>query len=216
MTFNYSGLSQYFILTKSAYDNLESYSDQAIYFIKDTQEIFRGEINYSKGFIFCTSLPNNPLTSKAYINTTDNTLNIYTGSTWLSFGSLNTSVSSVVEDNQGNPVALPVNGTAIVNYLQGSNGIVSVGDISDGKMNSDAQVPLTIVESDGGVDYVCSFTKSQDSTCSLGVKYTYATTKGGTAYSTKVFAPGSYNEYSNIIEILTELGEDEISKAKAS
>ena len=216
MSFTYNGLSQYIILSKSAYENLEAYSDQAIYFIRDTQEIYRGTINYSKGFIICTALPQNPLTSKAYINTTDGTLNVYTGSTWLTFANISNNVSSVVLDTNGNPVVLSVNGSAIVEYIETVMGITNLSDISNSTMYTNGQVPLTLVDDKNNKEITCVYTKAQDSNASLGITYTYTTAIDGTTYSTKTFIPASYNDYSNIMEILIDLGESEISNAKDS
>ena len=205
MAFTYSGLSQYFILTKTAYNNLETKSEQALYFISDTQEIFRGTVNYTNAIVVVSSLPNNPVTSKVYLKTSDNTLNVYTGSAWVNFGSLNNGVSSVVESD-GTGTSLAVSGIAVKNYVEDKLEIDSLDDVTTTTLYNNFQIPVTISQTSGGVTYQCTFSKSVANTSAMGCYCTYTLKQAGTTKSTTKWYPGNYNDYTNSIDILTELG----------
>lgn len=205
MSFTYSGLSQYFILNKQAYTNLETKSEQALYFISDTQEIFRGTVNYTSCIKVVASLPNNPLTSKVYLRTSDNTLNIYTGSAWINFGSLNNSVSNTVESG-GTATSLAVSGVGIKNYVEDKLEIDSLDDVTTTTLYNNFQLPLTITQTKNSVSYTCTFSKSLDNARAMGCKCTYTLKQGSTTKSTNYWYPGNYNEYANSIDILTDIG----------
>lgn len=211
MAFTYSGLSQYFILTKAAYNNLETKSEQALYFISDTKEIFRGTVNYTNVVEVVSSLPNSPLTSKVYIKTSDNTLNIYTGSQWVSFGSLNNSVSSTVEPN-GTATTLAVSGVGIKSFVEDKLEVSSLSDVSTTTLYNNLQLPVTISQTSGSTTYTCTFTKTLSNTSAMGCYVTYVVKQGSTTKSTNTWYPGSYNDYANSMEILTELGTAAIQK----
>ena len=205
MAFSYSGLSQYIILTKSAYNNLATKSDQALYFISDTQEIFRGSVNYTSAIVVVSSLPNNPLTTKVYLRTSDNTLNIYTGSAWISFGSLNNTVSSTVESS-GTATSLAVSGVAVKSYIEDKLEVDSLDDVTTTTLYNNFQMPVTITQTSGSSTYTCTFTKTLSNTYAMGCYCTYTLKQDGTTKSTTKWYPGSYNDYTNSIGILTDLG----------
>lgn len=205
MAFSYSGLSQYFILTKAAYNSLETKSEQALYFIKDTQEIYRGTVNYNNAIVVVSALPSSPLTSKVYLKTSDNTLNLYNGNTWVSFGSLNNSVSNVVETNNTG-TTLAVSGVAVKNYVEDKLEVDSLDDITPTTLYNSFQIPVTITQTSGNSTYTCSFSKTMANTSAMGCYCTYTVKQDGTSVGSTKWYPGSYNEYANSIDILTELG----------
>lgn len=211
MAFTYSGISQYFILTKAAYNNLETKSEQALYFISDTKEIFRGTVNYTSAVEVVSVLPNSPLTSKIYIKTGDKTLNIYANGTWVSFGSLNNSISSSVETN-GSATTLAVSGVGIKDFVNNKLEVSSANDVTTTTLYNNLQLPVTISQTSGSSTYTCTFTKTLSNTSAMGCYVTYVVKQGSTTKSTNTWYPGSYNDYANSMEILTELGTAAITK----
>lgn len=211
MAFSYSGLSQYFILTKAAYNQLETKSEQALYFISDTQEIYRGSVNYTNSIILVSTLPSTPLISKIYIKTSDNTINIYTGSEWITLGSLNNSISSSVAPS-GTPTSLPVSGVGIKDYVEGKLNITSASDVSTTTLYNNLQLPVTITQTSGGNTYTCTFTKTLSNTSVMGCYVTYVVKQGNTTKSTNYWYPGGYNDFANSMGILTDLGTAAITK----
>lgn len=57
--------------------------DQDMYFLKDTKEIYRGDVNYSQSVILCDSFPESEIAiGKIYINTDTLQGKVYDGSSW--------------------------------------------------------------------------------------------------------------------------------------
>lgn len=211
MSFTYSGLSQYIILTKAAYNNLETKSDQALYFVSDTREIFRGSVNYTNAIVVVNGLPSsNPVTSKVYLNTKDNTLNIYNGK-WISYGSLNNSVSNTVE-NGGTATSLAVSGVGIKDFVNEKLEVSSASDVSATTLYNNLQLPITISQTNGGSTYTCTFAKTLSNSSAMGCYVTYTVSQGNTVKSNNSWYPGNYNDYANSMEILTDLGIAAITK----
>lgn len=218
MAFTYNGLSQYIILTKSAYDKLATKSDQALYFISDTNEIYRGTVNYTSAIVVVNTLPNNPLTSKIYLKTSDNTLNIYHGSSWISFGSLNNSVSNTVAPN-GSATSLAVSGVGIKNYVEDKLAVEACVDTNIINMHTYIQKPPTVSYSKNSHDYTCTFLEqaTNDQTYeypfALYIQCKFFKDGGTNPVATVNWAPQNYDEFYNSITKLTDFATDYIKNS---
>ncbi len=74
---------QFFTLTSTQYQSLSSKDSGTLYFLTDTQQIFRGDVSYSHPVIVGTSFPETGLVGTLYINSETQEVKIWNGTAWI-------------------------------------------------------------------------------------------------------------------------------------
>lgn len=123
---------QFVLLTKAQYDALTTKESRTLYFLSDTQELYRGEVSFSNAVIFYNSaaatpekLPDVGALGKLYVDTATGKADSYDGTAWHNVVPV---VSDVVGENQTTgegadavttfvPTAQPVSGKAVKAYV---------------------------------------------------------------------------------------------------
>ena len=199
----YSGLNTFMLLSREQYDNLESYDINTLYFIEDTNQIYKGTTNYNTNVSFVSETPSNPIIGRLYFNTTTAEITVYDGTDWYTansgLGSATRSSTVLINNIPTNNV---VNGVAVSEYVDDMLDIGKADTITDFKMYEEIQIPMDIVD---GVK-MCTFTKRIDNSTNLGVRVDYEVTNDGVLSISDSFIPSDYNDYINSLELLTDIG----------
>ncbi len=74
---------QFFTLTSTQYNALQSKENGTLYFLTDTQQIFRGETPYSHPVVVGTTFPETGLVGTLYINSESKEAKIWNGTAWV-------------------------------------------------------------------------------------------------------------------------------------
>lgn len=76
-TLDFSKIVAYKFLTSKTYHSLESVRSNYLYFLMDTQEIYRGGVCFTNSIIRCRTLPADPARGKIYYNLTTKQMMYY-------------------------------------------------------------------------------------------------------------------------------------------
>ncbi len=87
---------QFFTLSSTQYQALATKDTGTLYFLTDTQQIFKGDTSYSHPVIVDTSFPETGLVGTLYINSTTQEAKIWNGTTWVV---VQMAVSTVLTDS---------------------------------------------------------------------------------------------------------------------
>ena len=107
---------QFVLLTRADYDAITTKESRTLYFISDTQELYRGTVNFTNAVIFHgaagsqTARPAQGAVGKLYINEVTGEGTVWNGSAWSTVIPV---VSQTVLDGNDQPVTLPVSGAAV-------------------------------------------------------------------------------------------------------
>lgn len=109
-------LIQFTLLTRAQFDAMQTYEPRVLYFISDTKELYRGNVNYSSAVVFHAAgeRPALGAIGKLYFNTSNGEGTTWTGSNWVT---VIPHINESVIDGEGNGVTLPVSGVAVKNYV---------------------------------------------------------------------------------------------------
>lgn len=117
MALNGSNIIQFVLLTRAQFDAIDVKEARILYFIKDTKELYRGNVNYSSAIVFHNNgeRPEKGAIGKLYINNLNREGTTWNGSAWTV---VIPAISSVVLDEHNQPVSNPVSGVAVKNYVE--------------------------------------------------------------------------------------------------
>ena len=102
---------KFFIVTSAQYNALETKDTNALYFLSDTNRIFKGSAPYSHPIELVTEFPATGLVGTLYVNTTTKEGKAWNGTTWIT---VQLAVSTTVEDND---TTTPT-GKAVKNHVE--------------------------------------------------------------------------------------------------
>ena len=110
-------LIQYVVLTRTQFDAIALKDSTTLYFVSDTQELYRGNMNFSSAIVFYDDgeRPARGAIGKLYINNTSKEGSTWNGSAW---SVVIPAISSTVLDSNEEGVALPVSGVAVKSYVE--------------------------------------------------------------------------------------------------
>jgi hypothetical protein len=112
---------QFVLLTRADYDAITTKESRTLYFISDTQELYRGTVNFTNAVIFHGAANSqNPrpaagAVGKLYINEATGEGTVWNGSAWSTVIPV---VSQTVLDSNDQPVTLPVSGAAVKAFVE--------------------------------------------------------------------------------------------------
>ena len=117
MALNGSNIIQFVLLSRAQFDAMGTKEARMLYFIKDTKELYRGNVNYSSAIVFHNNgeRPLKGAIGKLYINNSNNEGTTWDGSKWTV---VIPAISSTVLDQSGVGVANPVSGAAVKTYVE--------------------------------------------------------------------------------------------------
>ena len=109
-------LIQFTLLTRAQFDAMQTYEPRVLYFISDTKELYRGNVNYSSAVVFHADgeRPALGAIGKLYFNTNNGEGTTWNGSAWVT---VIPHINESVTDAEGKGVTLPVSGIAVKNYV---------------------------------------------------------------------------------------------------
>ena len=107
---------QFTLLTRTQYDAIGVKEARVLYFIKDTCELYRGNVNFSSAIVYHANgeRPARGAIGKLYINNATKEGTTWDGTNWTV---VIPAISSTVLDGQNNPVSNPVSGAAVKSYV---------------------------------------------------------------------------------------------------
>ena len=124
----------------------ESLNDDALYYLTDTHEIYRGSVPFTEAVILFSDddeLPEQPARRKIYLNTTTGEGKIYTGTEWKT---VIAPIDSTVTSGGTNPV----NSAAVIAYVTEAISDVSASEnIVANVTYTDTTKVLTVSKADG-------------------------------------------------------------------
>ena len=101
MALNGTNIIQFVLLNRSQYDAIAVKESRVLYFIKDTKELYRGDVNYSSAIVFHNdnARPVLGAIGKLYINNATKEGTTWDGSKWTT---VIPAISSTVLDGDDN------------------------------------------------------------------------------------------------------------------
>lgn len=107
----------FYLLTSDEYNDMIQYNsdkinDDAIYFLSDTKDIYRGNILYTDFIVLYDTKPTNPSMKKIYINASTLVGEIYNGLEWITIFKPATGTIATGDNSA-------VNSDAVINYIAG-------------------------------------------------------------------------------------------------
>lgn len=110
-------LIQYVVLTRTQFDAIALKDSTTLYFISDTQELYRGSMNFSSAIVFYNDgeRPAKGAIGKLYINNANKEGSTWNGTAW---SVVIPAISSTVLDSNNQGVQLPVSGAAVKSYVE--------------------------------------------------------------------------------------------------
>lgn len=109
----------FYLLTSDEYNDMIQYSssslnEDAIYFLSDTKEIYKGTTLFTDFVVLYDTKPANPSIKKIYINSSTLVGEIYNGLEWITiFRPISGTISTGDES--------PINSDAVINYITSLN-----------------------------------------------------------------------------------------------
>lgn len=73
---------KWILATSSYYNSLETKEENALYFLEDTKEIYRGSTEFTNSVIFVDELPEFAAKGKIYVDNATNECTVWTGTKW--------------------------------------------------------------------------------------------------------------------------------------
>ena len=81
-------------ISSASYNALPVKDDNALYFLNDTREIFKGEVSYTESVIMVVDFPAVGARNKLYVKKSDLEMKVYDGTSWIS---LSKPISNVLD-----------------------------------------------------------------------------------------------------------------------
>ena len=112
-----NNMIQYVLLNRAQYNALAVKEARTLYFIADTQELYRGSVNYSAAVVMHATgaRPETGAIGKLYVNSTTGEGTVFDGTNW---HVVIPAVSATVLDGSNNGVTAPVSGAAVKTYVE--------------------------------------------------------------------------------------------------
>jgi hypothetical protein len=112
--------------SSAAYTALATKNENALYFLTDTQEIYKGSQSFSESVIFYTdTLPATPAKGKMYVDTTTLAGSVWDGTTWQTITAPVENTIDVANITKG------VTGKAVVDYVADQLATAGAGYVTD-------------------------------------------------------------------------------------
>ena len=142
---------QFVSLTRAQYDALATKESRALYFISDTQELYRGAVSFSNAIVFHAdgARPTAGALGKLYINQTTKEGTTYNGTAWQVV--IPAVSQAVTTDTEKDGVAAPVSGAAVKAYVDAQASTTLAACITDVKYDADKKA-ITVTKDGKATD----------------------------------------------------------------
>lgn len=135
-----NNMIKWIITTSASYKTLDPKNPNALYFLSDTKEIYRGETPFTEGIIMVTTFPAAGAQGKIYMNESTLEGKIWTGTAWKTvIGEIASTLTSSVERRA-------VSGEAVKSYVASEFSRIVTGNFVEGISYDKATKDITYVK----------------------------------------------------------------------